>query len=99
MAKSQPTAQPVRTEYVLKRGQQGVFSHASEAVVRGRKAQLELADANNGTHTEYAVFERTVHYEPLAEDHPQFDAENPGKIPSGEESMRHPGTVKERKLS
>lgn len=99
MAKSQPTAQPIRTEYVLKCGGQGVFSHASEAVVRGRKAQLELADANNGAHKEYAVYERVVQYEPLTEDHPQFDPKDPGKIPSGEESARHPGTVKERKLS
>lgn len=60
---SKPTAQAA-PEYVLvrvtRRGEQGVFSHPSEAQVRAVHAQTVAKDAEQGCAFEYKILKRTV---------------------------------------
>ena len=98
---SKPTAAPLPqvTEYVVKRGSQGVFSSSSKAAAARHLSDLEVSAASSGGEQNLSLWERVVTYAPLAEDHPQFDSKDPAKVPTGEASIGHPGTVKERKIS
>lgn len=97
--KSEPTAQPTVTEYVIRSGGQGVFSNSDRDVAALKLAQLKHDEIVNGGARKFTLAERTVTYDPIPEDHPQYDAANPLKVPTGEGGIMHPGTVKERKLA
>lgn len=99
--KSKPTAAPVPTDvsFVVKCGSQGVFSSPSQAAAERKLSDLEAIASSVGSDQKYSLYERVVTYAPLPEDHPQYDAANPAKLPTGEASIGYPGTVKERKLS
>lgn len=61
---SKPTAQTATEEYVLlrvtRRGEQGVFSHPSEAAARAVHAQCVAEDHKQGCAFEYKLNKRTV---------------------------------------
>ena len=72
------------TEYVIRDGKQGVFSHADKSVSAAKLAALKVADHANGTHRpNLKLHKRTVHF-------PDHDT-----VPVGADSVNVNSTVLE----
>lgn len=84
--KKSASASNVVTEYVLREGKQGVFSHGQESVVRSRYASLVSSNLANGKDSKYQMFKREVTY---------TDFEN---VPTGEEAIGAKGEVVETEI-